>query len=1811
MNDASTDLAVAESEWRQMAALFREEAGLAGNPRRASRHLMELGRIQEECLGDVEAARSAYEDAHAADPADCASLRALRRLAERASDWPSLLRSLVSELEITATDLDRAVLHLRIAVVLMDHSNELVQAREHLRAAADLAPDDPEVLLRLELVTPEEDVATRVELLGRRLRLTEAAGPRTHILLEMGRLSETGLESDEDALSLYREALEVTPGSRDAVEGIVRLYLRAGRSTELVAALMQLVTQVTDQELRGRMMYLCAVLSITRLEQFEHAPLLLGQSAILLSHDPTALRELVADYEFLGMWGPANALLESLAAGDGGVLGAVALYRAGLNTEVGLGNAAQGLDYYRRALALTPTFAPAQAALRRISSRVGDHAGTLAAVDALAGITDDPATRAVLLGYAADLLEATGGDTVSEAVLSRWQAALAVVARSHGPLGDAPPIQAVRRQLLARGAHTDQARVLETWLARPLETEARRASLAALAELFEIHLDDPRGAIRALQQLVECAPDETGALRSLQRLCAQIGDLPGVISAAEREMASLEDVPRRLALLMRNAELLEELGEPRRAEDACRRALALEPRFLPALIGLGRLLYHHGRWHDLAALHRHELEHIGREDSERAGVLGRLAEVYEFRLEQLDEAAACYEEILTLRPKAPDALAGLERLYGARDLWPELARVLRLRAENVDEPRDRAVLLFRLGELEHEFLGDLESALDHYEAALELFPQLTPANWALERLVVAIGDRERQVMLFRGLLARSDQPAQRAMLSHKLASLLSPADARPVYEELMAQSGEDPAAVWALYREAAERGDRAEVADRLSRLAQWVHDRRDALLLWREAAENAEEAGHAVDSELCIALWERVLALDPTGSRAWEALHRRRRASPDESERAAFLVRLGRAADDDRTASIGRWTAGLLYDRIGGDDAMALYREAASLCADDPVPVWLLLTAAERAGVEADRAELRIELSARRLSQVAAASDLTAAGLFLVDHTEDAARGLACLLEAVRRDPLAEEAALRAEALLRAGGHVAELAAFLQRRLRRLQTPEDVIPVGRRLAALQLGPLADQAGARETLDRLVALLPQDFEIRWLHAESLAVSGDPHEAVRSFEAALAVAPDDADRARAHTRIGQIRARALTDLPGAVESLRVAVGLLDPAGEALEELAAIHLLLGEAGSALVAYERLERLVNEPERRRDAQAGQVRSLIAAGRLSEARSRLAVFRRDSLPTPVLDSLSLSLAELDPPPENLLITDQSAAPLHLVSATPDVASSLSRFPAPVFAALQRPPPTNESAELGPVEGEVGPRGTGPVPSVGQRPPAPRAAPAFRPGDALLETAVTFEALAITQTPAQTSADSSATMRRLPPPATSPSPVVSSAPPVSAAPPPVAAPPRVSAPISPIPVPPRGSAAPAVVPPGEIRATVPYGLPALPLDSLAGGLLTAEIGIEAPPMVRDPGGVHETEMGMPVARGLPARVEVAATDADPILVVRAARTRIEADPLDVGAWRELVRATALRGHVAASRWYDDALSWLEGDLVAEVPFAPPGPLPDGLRRPLLPPTVPAAVLMLLRQVGPWVTPPFCADAGRHGVTASDLVGDQDPLSSIARRMGEVLGVDAWMMLRNPSRPYTVAVEAGDPSAIVLGSAILDGAPDTARSFLVARCLVPLGEGTLLARKLTDREFGAFLAALLGILGAEFPVRARDRATFDRMRAQLEPVLPPARRTSSLTDLARASAQSLQSLPAAALRAGLETYAARLALAITDGCGGALEMLRRQDFDDRPRTSLNRADLVQFVADSDTARDLLVFASSPACEAIRSWLASER
>ncbi len=1644
---------LASVSWRERVALLRDEAAHTPVARRAALHLAEVGRIWLDHLGVADEAERAFEEALARDPQASGPLRALTRLAEARGDWDRVRDLLARQLEAASSAADRFALLVRLAGVLQDQLGDDEGARLVLRDAMALDPDDAEVRARLERATPADDVAARLDLLSHRLQ--HATGPlaRAEVLTQMAAVAEGDPEREAEAAAHHRRALEAHPGHAPALRGLGRLYVRDGRWEDLVAMLAEAAPHVTDDALRGRLVYTAAVVQVARLEAPERARPLLGQAALLLSDDAAALRELAADYEQLGMWGPANALLERLAERSDDWTAAGAWYRAGLNAETGLGRPDQAFAAWRRALEVDPTFVPALAALRRHAWSHDDFEGADAASEALAGLAPDAETRAALLTHRARAAEARGGEPEA-----RWWEALQVHLETPPgePAGVPPPLRALVLRLAERGDPQAAATLLERWLERPLTARARSWVVGHLADLYEHELGRADQALGLHRTWSTLARDDARPLHAMAGLLAAAGDDTALADVLERAADVEPDPPRRLALLDRVAALHEARGKPEAAEAAWRRMIEAAPGDLRALHGLGRLLYHHGRWSDLADLLRGELASLAPDDPRRAGLLGRLAELCEFHLERPEEAAAAYEAVLELKPQAPDALAGLERLYGARDRWQDLARTLRRRADRLQDPRDRAAVLFRLAEIEHEQLGRLEESVDLYDTALQLAPGLLPATWALERLAIARGERDRLLVLYRTLLPRLESRGQRAVVAHKLAALLTPLEARQLWEEILDDAPDDAWAAWALARDAAERGDRAALAARLATLAQHVGERHDAVALWREAAEAAEDAGLTVEER--IALWERVLPLDPVAPRPWEALLRAYRELGDPAALSSFLTRLARASDDDRARSVAWWAAGHLEEAAGDvDRATALYEEAHAACADDPVPAWRLLELARARLVDDTPAArtvyaARLEEAARRQrGGRAAARWLNDAGDVWLLEPAGPDRALACFLEGVRRDPLADDCAAKAEALLRDGSRWGELEALLQGRLRRLEGHPGRADLARRLAALQSGILGDREAARATLRTLVELQPGDVDARLRLGELAAEDGLTDEAARHFERAAAATTDEALLARLLTRLGRLRAHALGDVPGAIADLRRAVGLLDPEARALEALAEVYLLGGDAEASLRAWRQLERIVDDPARSDAARAGQARALAALGRAAPAPS-----------API------------PAPE-----------------------PVEEVPAPIEELPEEPPPRRTAAWSPPI---ALPEATADVDE----------APAMAPESVVRPLAVTM-------------------------------------------------------PVPVVPVPPS--------PAEEQRSST------------------------------------ATEVGMPAVRLGRVAVGPAAPSSGGDDAARRARARIEESPLDAGAWEALGEATALAGDAAGAAWLAGVHDWLAGHVAPGAPVEAPGAVPESLRRPLLPVTVPAPVLGLLRAVAEAVGPAFAAEPAGRG--ADEAIPDDDPLVTTAARLGRALAAPPVTIRRNPARPYTVAVEPGagpTGASIALGSAILAGGDPSGCSFLMARCLVPLAEGTLVARRLTDREFGAFLGALLTLLGAEHPVRPRDRATFERMMARLEPLLPLERRMG-LSGLARAAAEGLPAFPAAAIRIGLETYAARLALALSDGFGGAFEMLRLLDFDDRSRGALDANDVAQFVADSDLARDLLVFAASPACLAIRSWLAT--
>jgi len=189
------------------------------------------------------------------------------------------------------------------------------------------------------------------------------------------------------------------------------------------------------------------------------------------------------------------------------------------------------------------------------------------------------------------------------------------------------------------------------------------------------------------------------------------------------------------------------------------------------------------------------------------------------------------------------------------------------------------------------------------------------------------------------------------------------------------------------------------------------------------------------------------------------------------------------------------------------------------------------------------------------------------------------------------------------------------------------------------------------------------------------------------------------------------------------------------------------------------------------------------------------------------------------------------------------------------------------------------------------------------------------------------------------------------------------------------------------------------------------------------------------------------------------------------------------------------------------------------------------------------------------------------------------LEAVAQHLGFPLSI---RILGCAERPLEIWLEGPSPR-LRFGVHLEErgGAPEW--SFLLGLWIGALTEGCLPARLLGEQEF----EALLGKLNEALKVRSAE-----------EP------------GLAERLSEGLESCSTEVLRRGLETYSQRLALALSLNFGGAMGALRLLAGEREPHAALGREALGRFFRENDTARDLLRFASTPACLKIRAWREGE-
>ena len=319
----------------------------------------------------------------------------------------------------------------------------------------------------------------------------------------------------------------------------------------------------------------------------------------------------------------------------------------------------------------------------------------------------------------------------------------------------------ILRKEIQLAASDDETIALQFRLGQVLE-QALRDLPAAIDVYREILSADPHhaAALGALEMLFLEGHHEIEIASVLEPLYSAAGEFEKLHKIYQVQLGKLTDPLDRAGMFQRLAELAEEkLLDQGRAFAWWGEALCEDASSVLVVEQVERLARDTAAWADLVNVYVRVLErHTAPEhrDLQRQTLL-RLARVFDAELRDAHSAVETYLRVLEIDERDPDALAALDRLYGAAGMYDELVEILRRRIEVTLDGDEIVAMQLRRGQIYAEALGDLDAALVCYEQILEQDTRNRAALEAQEQIFFRREDWQRLHEVYEKLVDTADR----------------------------------------------------------------------------------------------------------------------------------------------------------------------------------------------------------------------------------------------------------------------------------------------------------------------------------------------------------------------------------------------------------------------------------------------------------------------------------------------------------------------------------------------------------------------------------------------------------------------------------------------------------------------------------------------------------------------------------------------------------------------------------------------------------------------------------------------------------------------------------------------------------------------------------------------------------------------------------------------------------------------------------------------------------------------------------------------
>ncbi|MCB9596795.1 MAG: tetratricopeptide repeat protein [Sandaracinaceae bacterium] len=534
--------------------------------------------------------------------------------------------------------------------------------------------------------------------------------------------------------------------------------------------------------------------------------------------------------------------------------------------EQDLADAAGAEEVYRQILELDGDDDIARAALEELKRSTGDAEGLVELLLEKVEGEESAEERAAILREIAETYESKLSDR--ENAFVAWVQALAEDPR------DQDAIDAVER---LAGESTDNWNEAITALNETLgsiEDEAEKPALyVLLGRWYADKLARPDFAIPCFGQALAIDPANDAAMEGTIALYRKAQSWQELVTMLVQRADSTTNPVKARDWRAEAARIVDKrMGDPGAAAAMYESILKEDGAHPAANEALEGIYADRKEWKPLVKLL--ETKAANQRGDDRLVTLCAIAEIYEDRLGDDDQAAAHYEAALKHDERQVAALKGLERIYSRTDRFPELLANLDKQLEAAATPRQRISLLERAAGIHLEEFMDHEKA----EACLAQIVEIEPGHEGANVMLVGVYRKLQRFddlakTLERHALGSEDERRKIDLLLQAAKVLMvdvgAPERALGIVERVTSINADHTEALELMSRLQAQTGDAAKALEATDRLAEAESDPAKKADLYVRSGRILEDKG---DKDGAIERYKRALDTQPDHPKAATAL---------------------------------------------------------------------------------------------------------------------------------------------------------------------------------------------------------------------------------------------------------------------------------------------------------------------------------------------------------------------------------------------------------------------------------------------------------------------------------------------------------------------------------------------------------------------------------------------------------------------------------------------------------------------------------------------------------------------------------------------------------------------------------------------------------------------------------------------------------------------------------------------------------------------------------------------------------------------------